>query len=80
VKLRRWRSEACFAREARLRRMKCLPIGKRLGSFLLSQKAFNEIKRWSKPRLQPPFSLFYVDTFAFSMYNYTEKILWRNEK
>jgi hypothetical protein len=41
MKLRRWRREACFAREARLRRMKCLPIGKRLGSFLLSQKAFN---------------------------------------
>ena len=29
VKLRRWRNEARFAREARLRRMKCLPIGKR---------------------------------------------------
>jgi hypothetical protein len=34
VKLRLCRSEARFAHEARLRRVKCLPYGKRKGSFL----------------------------------------------
>jgi hypothetical protein len=38
VKLRLCRNEARSAREARLRRVKCLPCGKREGSFLQSKK------------------------------------------
>jgi hypothetical protein len=44
MKLRLCRSEARFAREARLRRMKCLPCGKRKGSFLPLSKSIYKNK------------------------------------
>jgi hypothetical protein len=58
MKLRLRRSEARSAREARLRRMKCLPL------------ANVKEKMWLKPRLQPHFLLLIAFCFAKSYRNF----------